>query len=392
MAEFQVDYAAPVERITLSGLSTLPDGHVTVAGERVLAYGPAGIDVGIWIVVSGGAWTRATDFDSSAEVVWNAKIYPDKGEHAGAEFYVGTTGTITPGTTPFTIYQRTYPQVQTPGAGFEKVLNDWRLTTTGILPGSYDRATFDAYGRAYAVSAAEPATTFREGLRLVYNSANALTIEEGAAYVPGVGDIVDLALDEPITGMTLTANTFYYLYLYSDAGEGAIEYSTQRPTSPYRGRARVKGGPDNVDPDVSPDDTKAYIGTIRGSSTANTMVRFIHRGDWIFYQADPAALTTAGGLKIANALGGTAYTARDASALVPPTSDLAEALFLTNGSSAVEVNLDPTGAANLNWVVVKAAGAGTGIMRLTSTQTFLSRNSAGGGSTDVAILSYLMER
>jgi len=340
MAEFQVDYAAPVERTTLSGLSTLPDGHVTAAGERVLAYGPAGVNVGIWVVVSGGPWTRATDFDASTEIVWNAKIYPRFGEHAGAEFYVATTETITPGVTPFTIHQRTYPQIQTPGVGFEKVLNDWRLATTGILPGSYDRATFDAYGRAYAGSAAETATTFMEGLKLVYDGAAALTVEEGGAYVPGAGTIVDLSLDESLTGMVLTANSWYYLSLYSDAREGAVEYSTQRPASPYRGSARVKGGPDNVDPDVSPNDTRRFVGSVRAGATANTMRPFERWPDGtVLWMED----TNNAPYRVIDDGRSATFAPVNCSAVVPPTSRWAFVKILQRTTQILDIDTGNTG-------------------------------------------------
>ena len=275
MADILVDYASPVELTTLTGLSTLPGGTVTTAGLRVLAYGDTDTNVGIWEVVSGGPWTRATDFDTSAEVVFNQQIVPQNddgsnGIQAGSVFYVATTGTITPGTTAFSIVQRTYEKVQTAGVGLVNVDGDWQQSTTGVLAGSYDRLTVDERGNATAGSSSETATTFSEGLDLEWLTATSFRVKEGAAYVNGVGSIVDLAVDTDVSAgtkglpATFVANTWYYVYLYSNGGQGDVIVSTTAPaTTPYRGRAR----------EHSTDNTRRLIDAVFAPTTT-TLRRF----------------------------------------------------------------------------------------------------------------------
>lgn len=383
MADILVDYASPVELTTLTGLSTLPGGHVTVAGERILVYGEADTDCGIWVVVSGGAWTRATDFDASSEVVFNQQIVPQSddganGIQAGSVFYVSTTGTITPGTTAFSITQRTYEEVQTPGVGIVKVGSDWQQSTTGIIAGSYDRVTVDERGNATSGSSSETETTFIEGLKLVWLTNTSFRVEEGAAYINGTGSIVDLAVDTDIAAgtkglpSTFAANTWYYVYLYSNAGVGDIEVSTTAPvTTPYRGTAREKGGPDN---------TRRFIGALRATSTT-VLARFTHNlsDNSIYY-----------GVSVVqhSALTATTFTARSLATMVPPTSTRAYVWFFANLNASVSVNLDVSNATTQDLVVARTSQNHALWLSTDSSQQIYVKNNAASGATDVQTLGY----
>lgn len=84
--------------VTLSGSQTV-GGETPANGKRVGIFGQTdGAENGIWIVNTSGAWTRATDFNESAEVVTGALVPVLYGTNAGS-FVLVTTGTITVGIT-----------------------------------------------------------------------------------------------------------------------------------------------------------------------------------------------------------------------------------------------------------------------------------------------------
>jgi len=92
--------------ITLSGSPQIIDGISVTVGDRVLVknQSPA-TDNGIYVVAS-GAWTRATDADSNAEVTPGMFTFVEQGAIYGASGWVlSTTGTIVLGTTALTFSQ-----------------------------------------------------------------------------------------------------------------------------------------------------------------------------------------------------------------------------------------------------------------------------------------------
>jgi hypothetical protein len=188
-----------------------------------------------------------------------------------------------------------------------------------------------------------------------------------------------------LTGMSLTANTWYYIYLYEEAGEGAIEYSTQEPDAPYLGTARVKGGPDNTDPTVAPDPTRRYLAPIKSGASANTLRDFIHLpSDEAIYFRETAVAFNLGGAA-------TSFGTRDISAWCPPVTDRAYLHFYTNGSSGVDINLDPTNVANQPLTVARVTSTSQMWAPVYDGQV-VARNVSGSGSTDIHVLAYLLGR
>lgn len=100
---------ATTAAITLSGTQTI-DGIGVVAGDRVLVKNQtAGADNGIYVVAA-GAWTRATDADSSADVTRGASTTVLEGTNKGTSgavanpltYVLTTPDPITLGTTALT--------------------------------------------------------------------------------------------------------------------------------------------------------------------------------------------------------------------------------------------------------------------------------------------------
>ena len=115
-----------------------------------------------------------------------------------------------------------------------------------------------------------------DGLYMKYNSANSLTVTEGSAYIPGTGSILELTAPVILSGLTLTANTWYHLYLYSNAGTPTLELVTTAPDTPYFSTARGKTG----------DASRRYVGSVL-SAAANTLHKFSHYDGEVQYHVYP---------------------------------------------------------------------------------------------------------
>ena len=90
---------ATTANITLSGTQTI-DTVSVVAGNRVLVKDQTTPSQNGIYVVAAGAWTRATDFDSTAEVTTGAFTFVEEGSaNKNTGWVLSTTGTITVGTT-----------------------------------------------------------------------------------------------------------------------------------------------------------------------------------------------------------------------------------------------------------------------------------------------------
>lgn len=94
--------AATTAAVTLSGTQTI-DGVTLVAGDRVLVKDQATASQNGIYVVAAGAWARAEDFDSSAEVFTGTAVNVTEGTLSRLTGWTLTTsGTITVGTTGLT--------------------------------------------------------------------------------------------------------------------------------------------------------------------------------------------------------------------------------------------------------------------------------------------------
>jgi len=98
--------AATTSNITLNSAQTI-DGVSVSGGDRVLVKNQSSAaENGIWVVVGGNNWTRATDADSSAEVTSGMFVFVEYGTVNGDSGWVLTTdGTITVGSTALAFSQ-----------------------------------------------------------------------------------------------------------------------------------------------------------------------------------------------------------------------------------------------------------------------------------------------
>lgn len=285
-----VDADGVVNPVT-GGVGQAVDGQTIVAGYTVLLIHPPNGDsyAGPWVAAA-GAWTRATDWDTTGDITPGDWWYIEQ----GAEFQ-GTTW------------------------HFEDTVAPTTLNTDPLTIGMFSRRRALEQGTGISISGTTPPvvtwtapsdvqSTFIEGLKVEYLTANSIRIHAGACYIPTTG-ICTVDTDIDLTGLVLTASTWYYLYAY-DAGGGVLAVdppSTVAPvTIPYRSEARTKG------PDVTPDSTRRLIGALFASAT-NTIRRFAPVGtDFVQWQVDLNSTLRAG-----NALTATVGADLDVSAFAP---------------------------------------------------------------------------
>jgi hypothetical protein len=104
-----------------------------------------------------------------------------------------------------------------------------------------------------------------DGLKMIWVSTTAVSFSSGAAYVQGVGGVVNLASQFNLTGLSLTASTFYNAYLFLSAGVPTIELVTTAPATAFYGTARSKTG----------DTSRRYIGSIL-TDGSGLVLQFAH--------------------------------------------------------------------------------------------------------------------
>jgi hypothetical protein len=107
---------------------------------------------------------------------------------------------------------------------------------------------------------------------MVWVSGTALTVTTGAAYIPSLGKVLRATSDIAKTGLSLTASTWYHVYLYDNAGTPDVEIVTTAPAAPYNGTARAKTG----------DMSRRYVGSVKTDSGGN-ILRFSQCGNHINY-------------------------------------------------------------------------------------------------------------
>ena len=116
-----------------------------------------------------------------------------------------------------------------------------------------------------------------DGLKMVWVSGTALTVTSGAAYIEGSGKVLRATADIAKTGLSLSASTWYHVYLYSNAGTPDIEIVTTAPAASYNGTARSKTG----------DSSRRYLGSVLIDASGNVFP-FAHSDRTVMYDVNAA--------------------------------------------------------------------------------------------------------
>ena len=201
---------------SLSSTMTI-DGVTVVAGDRVLVKDQtATADNGIYVVVSGGAWTRATDFDNSQEVTPGAFAFVEEGTVSADTGWVLTTnGAITVGTTGLSFTQFSGAGSILAGTGLTKTGNTLAIDSTVATLAGGQALTNKSINGLTVTSTSGGTLTLANSSSLVTVGANSITLTSTGATgvtLPTSGTLATLTGTESLTnktvnGLTVTSTT-----------------------------------------------------------------------------------------------------------------------------------------------------------------------------------------
>lgn len=224
--------------ITLSGTQTI-DGVAVIAGDRVLVKDQTTASQNGIYVVAAGAWSRATDADSDAEVTAGLFTFVEEGTaNADSGWVLTTNAPVTLGTTSLTFTQFSGAGQITAGAGLTKngntldvvtanvgriVVNadSIDLATTGVSAGTYTSVTVDTYGR---VTAGANPVVVASGKTLTANNTLTFTGTDGSSVAFGAGGTVAYTSNN-LSAFAATTSSQLAGVISDETGSGALVFA-----------------------------------------------------------------------------------------------------------------------------------------------------------------------
>jgi hypothetical protein len=233
------------------------------------------------------------------------------------------------------------------------------------------------------------ASTTVEGMQLIWNSANSLSLGTGSCYAEN-GDFIDITSSLTASSLSLANSTWYHKYVYLNSGTPAMEVVTTAPVA-WKGKARSKTG----------DTSRRYVGSVKTDGSGN-IYKFHHNimmNSIIYQNAAPNASPfrcLAGGTSVAAS--SDANKTVDLSAVIPVTSTLAH-LRGTNISDQVAYINSDVSVSTTSFQTVLVAGnvIQTSIISPTPTDSsqkvyYILGGTAGVGGLNIDIYGYYYDR
>lgn len=226
---------ATTANITLSGIQTI-DGVSATAGSRVLVKNQSNAAENGIYVAAAGAWSRATDMATWAQVP-GAFCFVELGSTQADNGYVCTSdpgGTI--GVTAITWAQFSGISSYTAGTGLQLIGNQFSIANTTVTAGSYGSAssvgTFSVNAQGQLTAAAAVAIAIAASQITSGTIASSL-ISGNYSGITGVGTLTNLTVTNPIDGSitgnaatATTANSATTSTNLTGGSTGAIPYQT----------------------------------------------------------------------------------------------------------------------------------------------------------------------
>lgn len=131
---------------------------------------------------------------------------------------------------------------------------------------------YDAANARFAEQAVVIPPGYIDGLNLVWNSGTSISVTSGSAYIEGAAAVVNVPAALTLSGLSLTASTWYHVYLYLNAGVPAIECVTTAPATAYSGTARSKTG----------DTSRRYLGSVVTDASSAIYNAYFAGGDVLY--------------------------------------------------------------------------------------------------------------
>jgi hypothetical protein len=357
---------------TLTATGVLTIDNVAVAlNDRILLKGQtSSAQNGMYLCTTAGATgvaavlTRATDYDSSAEILTGTYTNITDGDtYAGTFWYMSTSGTITVGTTAINF---TMNNAIIAGVGLEvSAPNTLAISNTAVTPATYNNAsktlslTINAQGQitsatlndiAIAQSQVTGLVSALSGKQAASNNLNLLSsiVNEGLIYLSPVGNLVAAYSLSNVSNFTVPtlSGTFATnnIAVFADTS-GSIKDSG-KAAGAASGLATLTAGSL-----LTTSQFPALTGDITNSSgsLATTLTKSSVYQNVITETttARTLAITDTNGLINCTNVGTTTITIpTNATAAIPIGSIIN---FQNNGGSSALVNITPAGGVTLNF-------------------------------------------
>ena len=211
--------AATTANITLSGTQTI-DGVAVVAGDRVLVKNQTTASENGVYVVAAGAWTRATDADSEAELL-NMAVWVSQGTvQADTAWVMTADAPITVGTTALPWVQFAGGGAVTAGAGLTQTGNTLNVGAGFGITVAADTVAVDT---SVIATDGEVATALAGKVNTTTQVVAGLGLANGGALSGDVTLNVGTG-----TGILVTADAVGLDVTYTDARYAAIANAAKR--------------------------------------------------------------------------------------------------------------------------------------------------------------------
>lgn len=219
-----------------------------------------------------------------------------------------------------------------------------------------------------------------DGMKLTWNSATSISVGIGSCVTES-GDIINNTSTLTASSLSLSASTWYHVYVYLSGGSPAAEVVTTAPVA-WKGTAYSKTGATS----------RRYVGSIKSDGSGN-VIPFLMMGNWMYYRANLRATP----FRVLSGGTATTETSVACNGIVPVTSRMAIMRMANSDASITFVTGTSDDGITLSASVnLNAFGAGSQVVveqLLDSSQAFTYLfASSPSGAVYIDVHGYQFER